>query len=64
MVEHPMSYPVVRDGDGEVGARYRLEALPNIVVVGRDGRIRGSFIGLTMQGTLEKALRDAVETAP
>jgi cytochrome c biogenesis protein CcmG, thiol:disulfide interchange protein DsbE len=64
MVEHPMSYPVVRDADGEVGARYRLEALPNIVVIGRDGRIRGSFIGLTMQGTLEKALREAVDAAP
>ena len=55
LIEHPITYPVVRDGDGEVGARYRLEALPNIVVIGRDGRIRGSFIGLTMKGTLEKA---------
>ena len=64
MVEHPITYPVVRDADGEVGARYRLEALPNIVVIGRDGRIRGSFIGLTMEGTLEKALRDAVEASP
>jgi hypothetical protein len=33
-------------------------------VIGRDGRIRGSFIGLTMQGTLEKALREAVDAAP
>ena len=64
LAEHPFSYPVVRDLDGEVGARYRLEALPNIVVVGRDGRIRGSFIGLTMRSTLEKALRDAVEAGP
>ena len=64
ITEHPFSYPVVRDLDGEVGARYRLEALPNIVVVGRDGRIRGSYIGLTMRSTLEKALRDAVEAAP
>ena len=54
----------MRDGDGEVGARYRIEALPNIVVIGRDGRIRRSFIGLTMKGTLEKALRDAIEAAP
>jgi thiol-disulfide isomerase/thioredoxin len=61
MVEHPFSYPVVQDGDGEVGARYRLEALPHIVVVGRDGRIRGSYVGFTSKATLEKALRDAVE---
>ena len=64
LVEHPFSYPVVRDGDGEVGARYRLEALPNIVVIGRDGRIRSSFVGYTSKGTLEKALRDAVDAAP
>jgi hypothetical protein len=56
-----ITYPVVRDGDGEVGARYRLRRCPNIVGDRRDGRIRGSFIGLTMQGTLEKALRDATE---
>ena len=64
MVEHPFSYPVVRDGDGEVGARYRLEALPHIVVVGRDGRIRGSYVGYTSKATLEKAVREAVEAAP
>jgi thiol-disulfide isomerase/thioredoxin len=64
MVEHPFSYPVVRDGDGEVGARYRVEALPHIVVLGRDGRIRGSYVGYTTQSTLEKALREAVEPAP
>jgi len=64
MVEHPITYPVVRDGDGEVGARYRLEALPNIVVIGRDGRIRSSFVGYTSKPTLEKALRAAVEASP
>jgi thiol-disulfide isomerase/thioredoxin len=60
MVEHPFSYPVVRD-DGEVGARYRVEALPSLVVIGRDGRIRGSYVGYTSQSTLEKAVREAVE---
>jgi thiol-disulfide isomerase/thioredoxin len=64
MAAHPFSYPVVSDGDGDVGARYRVEALPSIVVIGRDGRIRASFIGYTMKGTLEKALRDAVEASP
>ena len=64
MVEHPFSYPVVHDSDGEVGARYRLEALPYIVVVGRDGRIRRSYVGYTSKETLEKAVRDAVEAAP
>jgi len=64
LIEHPFSYPVVRDGDGEVGGLYRVEALPTIVVLGRDGRIRTSYVGYTMKGTLEKALRDAVEATP
>ena len=64
LIEHPFSYPVVRDGDGEVGALYRVEALPTIVVLGRDGRIRASYVGYTTKGTLEKALRDAVDSTP
>src|SRR5437763_8548182 len=64
LIEHPFSYPVVRDGDGEIGALYRVEALPTIVVLGRDGRIRGSYVGYTTKGTLEKALREAVEATP
>jgi thiol-disulfide isomerase/thioredoxin len=60
---HPFTYPVVRDGDGQVGERYRVEALPTIVIVGRDGSVRSSFVGYTMKGTLDKALRDAVEAA-
>jgi thiol-disulfide isomerase/thioredoxin len=63
MAAHPFSYPVVQD-DGEVGALYRVEALPSIVVIGRDGRIRATFIGFTMKGTLEKALREATEASP
>jgi thiol-disulfide isomerase/thioredoxin len=60
MTAHPIPYPVVIDS-GEVGARYRLQALPNLFVVGRDGRIRASFIGYTRKETLERALREAVE---
>jgi len=63
LAAHRFTYPVVRDG-GEVGERYRLEVLPSILVLGRDGRIRASFIGYTTRGTLEKALRDAVEVQP
>jgi thiol-disulfide isomerase/thioredoxin len=61
LVEHPFTYPVVRDEDGQAGERYRVEALPTIVVVGRDGAVRATFIGMTMKRTLEKALRDAVD---
>jgi thiol-disulfide isomerase/thioredoxin len=64
LIEHPFAYPVVRDGDGEVGALYRVEALPTLVVIGRDGHIRSSFVGYTSQATLERALREALASPP
>jgi thiol-disulfide isomerase/thioredoxin len=56
--EHQIPYPIVVD-DGRVGGLYKVEALPTLVVIGRDGRIRSSFIGYTTQRTLERAIRDA-----
>jgi thiol-disulfide isomerase/thioredoxin len=64
LIEHPMPYPVVRDGDSEVGGLYRVERLPTLVIIGRDGSVRKSFEGYTLKGTLDKALRDAVEAQP
>ena len=62
LAAHPMGYPAVIDG-GEVGALYRLQALPNLFVIGRDGRIRASFIGYTRKDTIERALREALDAA-
>jgi thiol-disulfide isomerase/thioredoxin len=56
--EHKIPYPIVVD-DGQVGGLYKVEALPTLVVIGRDGRIRSSFIGYTTQRTLDRAIRDA-----
>ncbi len=50
--------------DGTVGALYKVEALPSLVVIGRDGLIRKSFVGYTAEGALDRALRDAVESTP
>ena len=58
LAAHPVPYPVVID-DGTVGALYKVEALPSLVVIGRDGLIRKSFVGYTAQGALDRALRDA-----
>jgi thiol-disulfide isomerase/thioredoxin len=59
LAAHPIPYPVVID-DGTVGALYKVEALPSLIVIGRDGSIRKSFIGYTTEGALDRALRDAV----
>jgi thiol-disulfide isomerase/thioredoxin len=58
LAAHPVPYPVVVD-DGTVGALYKVEALPSLVVIGRDGLIRKSFVGYTTEGALDRALRDA-----
>ena len=55
---HHIPYPVVVD-DGSVGVLYKVEALPSLIVIGRDGRIRQSFVGLTTERSLDRALEDA-----
>jgi thiol-disulfide isomerase/thioredoxin len=59
LAAHPIPYPVVID-DGTVGALYKVEALPSLVVIGRDGLIRKSFVGYTAEGALDRALREAM----
>jgi thiol-disulfide isomerase/thioredoxin len=58
LTAHPIPYPVVVD-DGSVGGLYKVEALPTLVVIGRDGRIRQSFVGYTTERSLDRALEDA-----
>jgi thiol-disulfide isomerase/thioredoxin len=55
----PASYPMVIDRDGEVGSRYKVVALPHMVLVGRDGTIRQSFWGVTSHTELSQALSAA-----
>jgi thiol-disulfide isomerase/thioredoxin len=58
LIEHPIPYPVVVD-QGPVGGLYKVEALPTLVVVGRDGRLRKSFVGFTSGAAIDSALREA-----
>ncbi|HVU52246.1 MAG TPA: TlpA disulfide reductase family protein [Polyangia bacterium] len=61
LVEHPIPYPIVAD-DGALGASYKVRALPTLVVIGKDGTVRDSFVGFTLKSTLERALARAVAT--
>ena len=56
----PASYPMVIDRDGEVGSRYKVVALPHLVLVGRDGSIRQAFWGVTTHTELTQALAAAI----
>jgi hypothetical protein len=57
---HAGSYPMVIDSDGDVGDRYKLKALPHMVLVGRDGSVRRTFSGYTAKSELTEALEAAV----
>jgi peroxiredoxin len=59
MSAHSLPYPVVSD-DGRVGGLYRVEALPSLVLIGRDGHIRESFVGYTSKAALDKAIGEAL----
>ena len=59
LAEHGAPYPVVYD-QGAVNELYRVSALPTLVIVGKDGAIARGFTGLTMKGTLEKAIQTAL----
>jgi thiol-disulfide isomerase/thioredoxin len=58
LYKNHIPYPIVVDA-GRVGGLYKVESLPTLIVVGKEGRIRTSFIGYTTQATLDKALSAA-----
>lgn len=55
--EHGLRMPVVRDGDGRLGALFGLRVTPQHVVVGKDGRIL--HVGHRADSKLDDALASA-----
>ena len=43
--ERGMTVPVLLDTEGTVVSRYRVQATPTIVLIGRDGRMVGRAVG-------------------
>jgi thiol-disulfide isomerase/thioredoxin len=60
---NPAPYPVVLD-DGSANRAYKVRALPQMVLVGRDGAVRQVFIGYTSRSTLATALTKALDEGP
>jgi peroxiredoxin len=54
-----VGYDVLLD-PGSVTALYRVDRLPALYLIGRDGRIRWSGIGLTPRRELERLVREAL----
>jgi len=55
----PSPYPMVLD-DGTANTLYKIRALPQMILIDREGAIRRVFIGVTSRRDLASALADAV----
>jgi thiol-disulfide isomerase/thioredoxin len=60
LTEHGVSYAVVADDEGVANRLYKVRALPTLFVVGKDGRLRDTFLGLTRKGSIASALEEAL----
>jgi peroxiredoxin len=60
--QHKMDYPIVWDGADAIVNRYRIDAIPQIFLIGRDGVIRyaGGELPEGYDATLESALAQDV----
>jgi peroxiredoxin/outer membrane lipoprotein-sorting protein len=58
---HQLNLPVLLDPEGSMADKYHITAIPETVVIGKDGVVKNIFIGNTSQSTQE--LRDAVNAA-
>lgn len=57
-----LTVPVLLDSDGKMGGQYGATAIPETVVVGKDGRVKKVFVGFNPGETPEQ-LKAAVESA-
>lgn len=55
-----LTLPVLLDPTGDVNTRYKAEAIPETIVIGKDGVIRNVFVGLA-EDEVHKAVDDAVK---
>jgi hypothetical protein len=61
MKSKSLSVPVLLDTEGKAGDLYKANAIPETVVVGKDGVVKKVFVGAGPD--TEKQLRDAVDAA-
>jgi thiol-disulfide isomerase/thioredoxin len=59
LVERPAPYPIVMD-DGTANTLYKIRALPQMVLIDREGAVRRVFIGLTTRHELASAFAEVL----
>lgn len=58
--EHPPGYASVYDDQGMASSAYRVQGLPTLVVIDRDGTVRALATGLADEAELGRLVRDAL----
>jgi peroxiredoxin len=61
VTDNKLTIPALLDSDGKVGQAYGAQAIPETVVIGKDGKIRKVLVGAGPEN--EQALRDAINKA-
>jgi peroxiredoxin len=66
MERHKLKFPVALDRDGAIAARYSVTAIPQTVVIDRDGKIARLFVGggKKTADALRKAVAELLEAKP
>lgn len=58
--QHPMQYPSVYDADGTASTQYRVQGLPTLAVIRKDGTVTAVATGLMSEGELRRLISDAL----
>lgn len=58
---HALTYPSVFDDQSVASSLYHVEALPTVVVLGRDGTVKAVATGFIGQSELERLVTDALK---
>jgi peroxiredoxin len=53
--------PVLLDEKGAVGPLYKVNGIPQTVIIGKDGKVRKVFIGVEEESTIREALEAAMK---
>ena len=61
VTDRELKVPVLLDPDGDAARSFRARAIPETVVIGKDGRVRNVFVGYGRDSV--KQLRDAIAQA-
>jgi thiol-disulfide isomerase/thioredoxin len=63
LVERGMQPTVIMDRDGAIAEQYQVEAIPQTVIIGRDGTVRVVHVGL-LPNLKEELIRELDEIVP